>query len=116
MEQYQTPFLIWENQASRESLDLSENVAELGFSDLDDFSVAYLGSTLMELLGFDGLSPFLQYVNTVRDQVPIWNLSVWASSGGTLQSKDDIPDNIVDLLSTYRSWSYYKLFDDDISN
>ncbi len=116
VEQYQTPFLIWENQASRESLDLSENVAELGFSDLDDFSVAYLGSTLMELLGFDGLSPFLQYVNTVRDQVPIWNLSVWASSGGTLQSKDDIPDNIVDLLSTYRSWSYYKLFDDDISN
>ena len=37
VEQYQTPFLIWENQASRESLDLSENVAELGFSDLDDF-------------------------------------------------------------------------------
>ncbi|MEE0775518.1 MAG: LTA synthase family protein [Bacillota bacterium] len=115
LEYYTTPFFIWENQAAESTLSLSTRTVELGLENLDCFSVVYLGTTLMELLGFDDLSPFMQSVNSVRRTLPVWNKAVWMDSSGTMGEKEEAPQSTKDLLSEYKNWSYYKLFDDDIN-
>lgn len=111
---FTTPFIIWQNDAAKQSDTMAENLADTELESGQQISAFYMGTTLMELMGFDGLSPFYTYVNELRAIVPCMGGGVYRDSEGTAMY--EIPEGAEDKLQKYYSWCYYKMFHQKISS
>lgn len=110
---YTTPYMIWANDAAKEQTDIAQNLENTGLEDGDQFSALYLGTTLLELLDYDGSSGFYSYVNSLRDSLPVITWSLYKNGSGELLT--ELPGDLEGELEYYSSWSYYKMFDEVIS-
>lgn len=105
---YSTPYFIWQNEAARQSGTIESNLANTELEGGEQISAFYLGSTLMQLLGFDGLSPFFTYINDLRAIVPCKQWDIYRDGAGTAMY--GVPESAGELMDHYYLWSYYKLF------
>lgn len=95
IESYEAPYLIWCNAAAAEALDFDEAVSALDLPKDGRISASFLGAVTLELLGREGESPWFDFLNSLRRELPVVHAN--------------IPDDLSELVSKYRSWSYYKL-------
>jgi hypothetical protein len=68
----------------------------------------YLGVNLLRLMGFDGIDPFVDYVNDLSRDYPVifenTYLAEKTENGELTQSETSAEINF------YKSWEYYRIF------
>ena len=121
---YETPYVIWANDAAAEALDWDAAVEALDLPDDGRLSASFLGAALVELTGRGGESAWFRFLNDLRRVVPVVQKKTYVTLDG-----DIIPDRELDswvpaegasgpqirqLIQKWRQWSFYKLRYKDI--
>jgi len=106
---YETPYVIWANDAAADTLDWDKAVASLDLPDNHVISACFLGATVLELTGRSSESAWFHYLTEVRRQIPVIQKQVCLLSDGSLLSLRELDADQSALISKLRCWSYYKL-------
>lgn len=107
---YKTPFLIWQNSASKKLVDMNKTVNTLNLPKNHTISSNYLGSTMLELIGINGISPLFDYSNELRAELPI------ITNSGFMTANEDyitqVNDELTEKCTVLKGWVHYKMFDE----
>ena len=121
---YETPYVIWANDAAAEALDWDAAVEALDLPEDGRLSASFLGAALVELTGRGGESAWFRFLNDLRRVVPVVQKKTYVTLDGAI-----IPDQELDswapaegasgpqirqLIQKWRQWSFYKLRYKDI--
>lgn len=106
---YETPFLIWQNDASKEQCAFTDTVKQADLPKSGVISAEYLGALLTQLLEMKGISPLYDYVNESRRLLPASTKNIFVDSNGTFS--DSATDEQKEIIRKLSAWQYYKLFD-----
>ena len=104
---YETPYVIWTNDAGAEALDWEAAVASLDLPADGDLSAAFLGAAVLELTGRTGESPWFDFLNQLRRELPVVQKQAYLPADGTLT--DQLTAEQAAQVLKWRQWSYYKL-------
>lgn len=104
---YETPYVIWANDAGAEALDWEAAVASLDLPESGDLSAAFLGAAVLELTGRTGESPWFDFLNQLRRELPVVQKQAYLPADGTLT--DQLTAEQAAQVLKWRQWSYYKL-------
>ena len=104
---YETPYVIWTNDAGAEALDWEAAVASLDLPESGDLSAAFLGAAVLELTGRTGESPWFDFLNQLRRELPVVQKQAYLPADGTLT--DQLTEEQAAQVLKWRQWSYYKL-------
>ena len=110
---FETPYVIWANDAAAQALDWQSTAASLELPEDGVISACYLGAILVELTGREGESPWFDFLNQLRREVPVVQKSDYVSIDGSAFT-EPTPKLSADIAK-WRQWSYYKLCHKDIS-
>jgi len=102
------PFMIWQNEAARAITPLEENFETIIMPENMTISSSFLGAYVMQLLGFENLSPFFDYVNYIRTRFPIILESMSVGMDGKYSI--NMTEEERDPLILYRHWQFHKIF------
>ena len=112
---YETPYIIWANDAAAQALNWTETVAALDLPEDGDLSACYLGSLILELTGRRTESLWFSYLSQLRRQLPVIQRADCRTASGATVKIDTLPQEQQDLISKLRCWSYYKLKVKDVN-
>lgn len=107
---YKTPFLIWENDSAKEITDIKEVEKTLNLPEDMTISSNYLGSLVMELMGYERLYPLWQFSNNIMEEVPVVTEYFYVNNKGEITEK--LPEKETEDVNLLKGWAYYKLFDE----
>ena len=100
---FETPYVIWANDAAADVLDWESAAAELALA--EETSAAFLGAAVLELTGRGDDTAWFTFLNTLRRSAPVVQKQFYLLSDGT-----KTPDDILSAdIHRWRQWSYYKL-------
>lgn len=101
------PFLIWQNKACKEILNLQANIDDIDIFNGMVINANYLGGILLELMGFENLSPIFEYSNKLCNVLPVMTRSnhFKTSSGYT----EYLSEELEEKLLKYKIMQYYLL-------
>ena len=121
---YETPYVIWANDAAAEALDWAQAVEALELPENNDLSASFLGAAVLELTGRTGESPWFDFLNQLRRIVPVVQKKTYMLPDGTYLKERDLdqwaPESgadgpeIREQILKWRQWSYYHLRYKDI--
>jgi len=104
----ETPYVIWANAAAAETLDWGNAVEALELPQITKaISASFLGAAVLELTGRAGESPWFDFLNQLRREVPVVHKNAYVSIGGAVLT--DPGGTLAADISKWRRWSYYKL-------
>ena len=107
---YETPYVIWANDAAAEALDWEEAVVSLDYPQDGTISAAFMGATLLELTGRGDESPWFSFLTDLRRMAPAIQKKTYLLPDGTYVRQTDLDDpQLEDMVDQWRQWSYYKL-------
>lgn len=109
---YETPYVIWANDAAAEVLDWDAAVDALDLPENHELSASFLGAALVELTGRTGESPWFDFLNQLRRELPVVQKKTYLTIDGTYTKL--ISSEQEQLIDQWRKWSYYKLRYKDI--
>ena len=109
---YETPYVIWANDAAAEILDWDAAVEALDLPENHELSASFLGAALVELTGRTGESPWFDFLNQLRRELPVVQKKTYLTMDGTYTKI--ISTEQEQLIDQWRKWSYYKLRYKDI--
>jgi len=112
---YETPYVIWANDAAASALDWENAVQQLHLPADGTISACYLGQTVLELTGRGGESPWFQYVGEVRRELPVLQRDTCVTGDGSIVTQSDLSADQQALIARLRRWSYYKLKYKDVA-
>ena len=98
---YETPYVIWANDAAAETLDWENTVTGLGLQ--ETVSASFLGAAVVELTGRE--TAWSAFLNGLRREAPVVQKEVYLLGTATGTPEKSLVDNIL----KWRQWSYYKL-------
>ncbi len=104
---YETPYVIWANDAAAEALDWESAVESLDLPETNRLSASFLGAALLELTGRGEESPWFAFLNQLRRELPVVQKKSYMTMDGTLTPL--ITSDQQALIDQWRQWSYYKL-------
>ena len=104
---YETPYVIWANDAAAEALDWENAAAALDLRPDGRISACFLGAALLELTGRTGESPWFDFLNQLRRQVPVVQKDTCLPMEGTAFTSP--AGELAADIARWRQWSYYKL-------
>lgn len=116
---YETPYIIWANDAAAEMLDWESAVEALDLPENGELSASFLGAAVLELTGRSGESAWFAYLNQLRRQTPVVQKKTYMLMDGTYVLERDLDQwapesgpsggDIQTSVRKWRQWSYYKL-------
>lgn len=109
---YETPYVIWVNDAAREMLDFSATRATLGLPEDNTISANYLGAVLLELTGRKDEDAFFSFLNDMRRELPVLHNDIGRTSDG--QNLTALSEPYGELIQKLRYWEYHKLKNEQI--
>ena len=109
---YETPYVIWANDAAAEILDWDAAVEALDLPESHKLSASFLGAALVELTGRTGESPWFDFLNQLRRELPVVQKKTYLTMDSTYTKI--ISSEQEQLIHQWRKWSYYKLRYKDI--
>jgi len=98
------PFIIWQNSAAKEITPIAINYEAAWMPRDMTIGANFLGAYLLELLGFDGVSALMDYVNILRTQFPVVLEEMAVRYCGTYSFY------VADELLIYRDWQFDLVF------
>ena len=104
---YETPYVIWANDAAAEALDWESAVEGLDLPETNRLSASFLGAALLELTGRGEESPWFAFLNQLRRELPVVQKKTYMTMDGTLTPL--ITSDQLSMIDQWRQWSYYKL-------
>ena len=104
---YETPYVIWANDAGAEVLDWESMVVKLDLPENGQLSASFLGAAVLELTGRTGASPWFDFLNHLRREVPVVQKQSYQLADGTMT--DQLTEEQAAQILQWRQWSYYKL-------
>lgn len=104
---YRTPYLIWCNDAGAEALDFADAAADLALPQGGSINASYLGAAVLELTGRSGESPWFDFLNGLRRQMPVYRSGVGLTAEGRLFT--ELPEPLAEPLRKLKNWTYYKM-------
>ena len=109
---YETPFVIWVNDAAAEVLDWETVKASLDLPENGRLSASFLGAVLLEVTGRREESPWFSFLNDLRRELPVAQKKVYMTPDGAYTKL--LNGQQEELVRQWRQWSYYKLRYKDI--
>lgn len=109
---YETPFLIWQNDASKEDISIKENAKEIDLTRA--LSANYLAPMTMELLGYYNISHLFDFVNNMRTVMPSYTPEIFLDDEiGEYKStyEHEFPKEKEELLEVLQSWQHYMIYE-----
>ena len=67
----------------------------------------YLGALTCQAAGFQGLDGYLDYLNTLRETMPVCSVSGYMTPDGTYLEK--LPQELEQMETLRWHWQYYRL-------
>lgn len=107
---FRTPFMIWFNDVALELYGIQHPIELVCGDEVMFFGATYLGAFILEILGVTNVSPFWDYVNEMRRLFPVMTETRSFAPGGYVSI--DMSDEARAPLILYRSWSYFRLFEE----
>lgn len=104
---YTVPFIIWQNDAAEALWPLSARENSVRLPDHKTISSNFLGSYIIELLGFDGISSFFDFTSSVRKVYPILLENQHFIYNST--EAFDTTNTPQDLLYLYKAWIRHQI-------
>ena len=104
---YETPYVIWANDAAAQALDWEAAVASLDLPEDGRLSASFLGAAVLELTGRTGESPWFDFLNQLRRELPVVQKQAYQLADGTVT--DQLTEEQAAKIAKWRQWSYYKL-------
>ncbi len=99
-----TPYIIWQNKAAKQAAPFKQG--NLQGKDISSF---YLGAYLLELLGYDNAFPFFNFINELKHSYPV----IIGEQYYDNSYKQYLLSNVYnEQIAAYKSWEYYRLFDE----
>lgn len=90
---YETPYIIWCNEAGAKAIDFDNKVKSLKLPEDGIIQSSYLGGLVLELSGHSQSSPWFSYLCEARKSLPVTRFA-----SGTN-----------DMLDKLAKWTYYKI-------
>ncbi len=106
---YETPYVIWANDAAAEVLDWENAVETLDLPEDGRLSACFLGAALLELTGRGQATPWFTFLNQLRRETPVVQKTAYVTADGGLATESALPETVRERLVQWRRWSYYKL-------
>lgn len=106
---YETPYVIWANDAAAEALDWPAAAEALQLPEDGSLSACYLGATVLELAGRAQESAWFQFLTELRRELPVIQKETVMRADGSITTVDELEQAQRDLIAKLRNWSYYKL-------
>lgn len=112
---YETPYVIWANDAAAELLDWDRAVEALDLPENGTISASFLGAALLELTGRGEQTPWFAFLNELRRMAPVVQKKTYMLPDGTYRRPqdpaEDFPNDqqVQDAILQWRQWSYYHL-------
>ncbi len=110
---YKTPYLIWQNEAARELTDFEDGKDKLLLPEDNVINASFLGATVFEILGFDGLSPLFDFLNELRKELPVITNQGYMDKNSVYT--ETVSKEQTDEIDLLKGWVYFKLFDETIA-
>ena len=110
---YETPYVVWANDAAAEVLDWDSAVERLDLPQGEKLSASFLGAMLLDLTGRGTETPWFAFLNDLRREMPVVQKGTCQFPDGSIT--DTPTDEQTELISKWRKWSYYKLRYKDIA-
>ena len=110
MVSYETPFVIWANDAAAETLDWDAATDSLDLPENGRLSASFLGAAMLELTGRQDSSPWFSFLNEIRRETPVvqkLQQTVYMFPDGSYSS--EISPEFQAQIEKWRCWTYYKL-------
>ncbi len=104
---YSTPYIIWSNQAAGKTMNLSELAKQLGLSPEKKLNANFLGATLLELLDFKGQDEYMDFLNDLRKEIPVFYKNYYQTKDGKYTNQ--LTEQQQMLIDKMHKWEYYKL-------
>lgn len=104
---YETPYVIWANDAAAEILDWDRAVAALDLPENGRLSACFLGAALLELTGRGESTSWFAFLNDLRREAPVVQRGVFMDMDGQILTEPG--GALAEDLAKWRRWSYYKL-------
>jgi phosphoglycerol transferase MdoB-like AlkP superfamily enzyme len=104
---YETPYVIWANDAAAKALDWDTAKASLNLSGDGTLSACYLGSAVLELTGRQKESSWFRYLSEMRRELPVIQRQTYQTADGAVTQT--LSAGQAEKLARLRRWSYYKL-------
>lgn len=121
---YETPYVIWANDAAAESLDWDTTVEAMDLPENNKLSASFLGAAVLELTGRGEESPWFRFLNELRREVPVVQKKTYMLPDGTYIPNRELdawmPETglsgteIRNVVLKWRQWSYFNLRYKDI--
>ncbi len=99
--------MIWANDAAAQALDWEAAVASLDLPEDGRLSASFLGAAVLELTGRTGESPWFDFLNQLRRELPVVQKQAYQLADGTVT--DQLTEEQAAKIAKWRQWSYYKL-------
>ncbi len=100
---YETPYVIWANDAAAEALDWKNAVNDLDLQ--ETVSASFLGAAVVELTGRE--TAWSAFLNSLRREAPVVQKEAYLLADGTITGAPE--QALTDNILQWRQWSYYKL-------
>lgn len=112
---YETPYVIWANDAAAKELDWDSTVAALNLPKDGDISACYMGATVLELTGRGGENAWFHNLTQARRELPIIQKKLYETADGSVKKAQDLSSAQQRLVSKLHCWTYYKMKYKDVS-
>lgn len=109
---YETPYVIWQNSSAKAITPMANYLEQAALPEQNIISSNYLGSLLMELMGYQGLSPLYDESNALRKELPVITSHSFLQGNG--EYIEEIPPELQQKINHLHGWQYFKLFDEII--
>ena len=109
---YETPYVIWANDAAADALDWDNAVSALDLPENGTISASFLGSVVLDLTGRKDESPWFSFLSDLRRELPVVQKKTYMLPDGTYTKL--ISDAQQEIIDQWREWSYYKLIYKDV--
>ena len=104
---YETPFVLWANEAAARELEFSKCKEEIQLPENGLISANYLGALVLELTGRGQKDPFFSYLNELRRKLPVLHDSTGLTGDGELFTS--LPAEYAEAVQKLHFWQYYRL-------
>ena len=107
------PYIIWVNDAYKNSIDFDAAVASLELPADGRISASFLGEIALELAGFDKTDAYMSFLGELRRETPIIKTGIVGTPDGKLVTEPSDDQN--ELISKMHCWQYYRMKTEKIS-
>jgi len=104
---YETPLLIWQNDAAKESMAIDTNDVIMPAN--MTINANYLGALLLQYMGYGDATEYMAYINELRTTLPVAANSCYMDINGNYY--DDIDEASKQKVAHLKAYVYKQMFD-----